>query len=70
MPFFSKSLDLVLIYRMFWSRCDQLLRAHHVRPIIASTFFRDHLPGLTSWESHLITDYALAWLKQVYICQH
>ncbi|KAK4021130.1 hypothetical protein OUZ56_003057 [Daphnia magna] len=50
----------------FWNRCHQLLTVHHVRPDLASNFFRDVLPkAQTSWESHLMIDHALKWMRLV-----
>ena len=50
----------------FWNRCHQLLTAHRVRPDIASAFFRDTLPrSLSNWESHLMVDHAVNWMRLV-----
>jgi hypothetical protein len=50
----------------FWNRCHQLLTFHHVRPDLASAFFRDTLPKSQSpWESHLMMDHALKWMRLV-----
>lgn len=50
----------------FWNRCHQLLTAHRVRPDIASAFFRDSLPkALSSWETHLMVDHAVDWMRLV-----
>lgn len=50
----------------FWNRCHQLLTAHRVRPDVASAFFRDALPrALSQWESHLMVDHALNWMRLV-----
>ena len=50
----------------FWNRCHQLLTFHHVRPDLASAFFRDTLPKSQSpWESHLMINHALKWMRLV-----
>jgi len=50
----------------FWKKCSSLLKAHRVRPDVASRFFRESLTRtLCHLESHLVAGYALDWIRLV-----